>query len=87
MNTEVQTEVSTATPHPSDQRVPAAPADYCSLVSVKPLRMVAVIGGLPTRREEAGGRIRLANGDQAGFIPTAALRRVPAKCGEGEVHS
>ncbi|MBT2529531.1 hypothetical protein J7E91_30090 [Streptomyces sp. ISL-99] len=61
------------------------PADYCSLVSVKPLRMVAAIGSLPTRREETGGRIRLANGDQSSFIPTAAVRRVLAKCGEGEV--
>ncbi|MEV5467990.1 hypothetical protein AB0N37_20495 [Streptomyces griseoincarnatus] len=78
--------MSTGTPHPSDQHVPAAPSDYCSLISVKPLRMVAVIGGLPARLEEVDGRIRLTHGGQSGFVPTATLRRVLAKCSEGKVH-
>lgn len=88
MNTKVQPEVSTATPHPSDQHVPVAPSDHCSLIPVKPLRTVAVIGSLSARLEEVDGRIRLTHCGRSGFVPTAAaLPRVLTKCSESEVHA
>ncbi|MFI6626492.1 hypothetical protein [Streptomyces sp. NPDC050528] len=63
------------------------PSDYCSLIPVKPLRMVAVIGGLPTSLEEMDTRIQLTHGCQSGFVPTANLHRVLTKCSEGAVRA